>query len=53
MIATTRCAVRARLGWEEVGYAGDGRIEMEMRPQNVASFFGLNLNGVAVPEEYD
>ena len=46
-------AVRSKLGWRELGYAGDGEMEKNMGAQQVQNFFGLRLRGVSVPEEYD
>lgn len=46
-------ALRLRLGWEELGLPGDGALEQSMGRQQVQNFFGLQLRGVSVPEEYD
>ena len=46
-------AIRIRLGWETLGLAGDGALEAEMGGRQVRNFFGLQLRGVEVPEDYD
>ena len=44
--------IRSRLGWEELGYAGDGVMEQDMGFQQAQNFFGLRLKGVEVPSDY-
>ncbi|KAL1510975.1 hypothetical protein AB1Y20_005800 [Prymnesium parvum] len=45
-------AIRAKLGWRELGYAGELQPERSSVSQ-VENFFGLRLRGVSVPEDYD
>ena len=45
--------IRSRLGWEQLGLPGDGALESEMGGRQLRNFFGLQLQGVSVPEEYD
>ena len=46
-------AIRRRLGWEELGLAGDAALEKDMGRKQVANFFGLNLNPARIPEDYE
>ena len=45
--------IRQRLGWKDLGYAGDSEMERDMGLQQAQNFFGLRLRGVSVPEEYE
>jgi hypothetical protein len=45
-------AIRRRLGWEQLGLAGDGALEQNMGGRQMRNFFGLQLSGVQIPEEY-
>lgn len=45
--------IRVRLGWESLGLAGDGALEANMGFRQARNFFGLQLQGISVPEEYD
>ena len=45
--------IRVRLGWETLGLAGDGALEANMGFRQARNFFGLQLQGVSVPEDYD
>ena len=44
-------AIRNRLGWEQLGLAGDGALEKNMEGAQVRNFFGFG--GVALPDDYD
>ena len=46
-------AIRRRLGWETLGLAGDGALEQNMAGRQVQNFFGLQLKGIELPEDYD
>ena len=45
--------IRTRLGWEELGLAGDAALERDMAGAQVRNVFGLNFGGVKIPEEYE
>ena len=44
-------AIRTTLGWDTVGgLGGDSALERELGGRQVRNFFGLQLQGVAVPD---
>jgi len=45
--------IRRRVGWETLGLAGDGALEANMGARQVRNFFGLQMRGVRIPDEYD